>query len=225
MKRILTSACIMLGLGAFIFLAVGASNGNPAGTYKIELDNAFGLVTGADFKVTGVPVGTINATTLDQKTRYAVVTVSVNRGGFGSFHADAFCESRPESLIGEYFVDCDPGTSGNVLAPGSTIPVSHTQTTIPRGNVAPAVQLYQIFNALDPTTRRAFQVWQQQLAVAVRGNGQNLNNVLGNLPAFAADATDVLQVLDIQHTAVVGLMQNAGTVFAALDRDPAALAA
>ena len=39
-----------------------------------------------------------------------------------------------------------------------------------------------IFNALDPKTRRAFQVWQQELAKAVKGNDQNLNDVLGNLP-------------------------------------------
>ena len=61
------------------------------------------------------------------------------------------------------------------------------------------MQLDQIFDAFDPVTRRAFQVWQQQLALAVTGNGQNLNNVLGNLPAFAADSTDVLHVLDVEH--------------------------
>jgi phospholipid/cholesterol/gamma-HCH transport system substrate-binding protein len=47
--------------------------------------------------------------------------------------------------------------------------------------------------------------------------------VLGNLPTFAADTTDLLQVLDVQHTAVVRLVQNGGTLFAALNKDPAAL--
>ena len=32
------------------------------------------------------------------------------RTGFGSLRADTFCEVRPQSLIGEYFIDCDPGT-------------------------------------------------------------------------------------------------------------------
>ena len=90
-------------------------------------------------------------------------------------------------------------------------------------NVEPAVQLDQIFNALDPVTRRAFQVWQQQLAIAVRGNGQNLNSAIGNLPQFTADATDVLRVLDIEHMATVRLVQNGGTVFAALTQSQAAL--
>src|SRR6201995_4017734 len=94
---------------------------------------------------------------------------------------------------------------------------------LPRGQVANAVQLDQIFNALDPTTRAAFRQWQQQLAVAVHGNDQNLNSVLGNLPTFAADASDLLKVLDIQHTAVVNLVQNGGTVFGALGKSQSAL--
>ena len=57
----------------------------------------------------------------------------------------------------------------------------------------------------------------------LQGNDQNLNSVLGNLPQFAADATDILRVLDIQHGAVVRLVQNGGTVFSALTQDQSAL--
>ena len=125
MKRILLSAVILLAAVAFVVIAGGASSGNASGTYKIELDNAFGLVTGADFKVAGVPAGTIKAIDLDQKTLHAVVTVQVTNAGFGQFHKDATCQSRPQSLIGEYFIDCDPGTRQSpVLKPGGTIPVS-----------------------------------------------------------------------------------------------------
>jgi ABC-type transporter Mla subunit MlaD len=86
--------------------------------------------------------------------------------------------------------------------------------------VTNAVQLSDIFNALDPKTRRAFQVWQQELAVAIqKGNDQNLNNVLGNLPSFAADATDILKVLDVEHASVVRLLVNGGTTFAAISKN------
>ena len=45
MKRVLVSAAILLAIGAFVVIAGGASNGNSAaGTYKIQLDNAFGIV-------------------------------------------------------------------------------------------------------------------------------------------------------------------------------------
>src|SRR5437588_192778 len=86
-----------------------------------------------------------------------------------------------------------------------------------------AVQLDEIFNTFNPQTRAAFRQWQQELAVAIRGNDQNLNNVLGNLPTFAVNLTQLLQVLDIEHSSVVQLVQNGGTTFNALNQDPAAL--
>ena len=105
----------------FAIFALGASNGPSGKTYKIELDNAYDLVTGGEFKVAGVPAGTIQSIGLDQKTLHAVVTVQITQGGFGQFHSDAFCQSRPQSLIGEYFVDCQPGSRGKVLPSGATI--------------------------------------------------------------------------------------------------------
>ena len=41
-------------------IAGGASRAPAAGTYKVELDNTFSLVPGAQFKVAGVPAGTIS---------------------------------------------------------------------------------------------------------------------------------------------------------------------
>src|ERR1700748_3110089 len=113
MKRILLSAAILLAIGAFVVIAGGASNSSSAaGTYKIQLDNAFGLVSGADLQVAGVRAGMIQSIELPQNcvkgggtpTCYAQVTVQVTQSGFGSFKSDAFCQSRPQSLIGEYFI-------------------------------------------------------------------------------------------------------------------------
>src|SRR5205807_5213874 len=95
--------------------------------------------------------------------------------------------------------------------------------TLPQSQVVPAVQLDEIFNTFDPQTRAAFRSWQQELASAIRGNDQNLNNVLGNLPTFAVNLTQLLQVLDVEHSAVVSLVQNGGTTFAALNQSPPAL--
>ena len=86
-----------------------------------------------------------------------------------------------------------------------------------------AVQLSDIYDAFDAPTRKAFQQWQQQFAVAIKGNDQNLNDTLGNLPTFAADATDILRVLDVEHNSVQSLVRNGSTVFAALSKDQSAL--
>src|SRR2546423_7977031 len=142
MKRILLSAAVVIAAGAFAVLSGGASNSSTAsGTYKIQFDNAFGLVPGTDFKVAGVRAGTIQKIDLPQGCYtgnpggdpgkcYAQVTVQVTQSGFGQFHSDAFCQSRPQSLIGEYFVECQPGQKGPVIKAGGTIPVTRTQSTI-----------------------------------------------------------------------------------------------
>jgi ABC-type transporter Mla subunit MlaD len=141
MRRILAGAAVVILIGGFLAVTLGASSGaNNAGTtYKIEIDNTFGLVLGSDFKVAGVPVGSIKKIELCQyepsahcqNPLHGVVTVSISQKGFGQFHANVFCQSRPQSLIGEYFIDCEPGNQGPVIPSGSTIPASQTQSTIP----------------------------------------------------------------------------------------------
>jgi phospholipid/cholesterol/gamma-HCH transport system substrate-binding protein len=205
-----------VGLLLFLWLSFGGAIPFSAQGYRIRVafPDAGQLATQADVRIAGVSVGKVIGKSLDPQGNRTIATIQMDNQ-FAPIHRDARAILLEKTILGETYVELTPGTAGSPMLPDDGL--------LPRGNVQPAVQLYQIFNALDPTTRRAFQVWQQQLAVAVRGNDQNLNNVLGNLPAFAADATDVLQVLDIQHTAVVSLVQNGGTVFAALDRDPAAL--
>ena len=207
MKRIALSAAVLLAAGAFFVLAGGASNGNPAGTYKIELDNAFGLVTGADFKVAGVPAGTINKIDLDQKSLHAVVTVSVTRSGFGQFHQDATCQSRPESLIGEYFIDCTPGSSGPVLKPGSTIPVSHTQSTIPGDLVQDVMRL---------PYRQRFTLIVNELGAAAAGRSGDLQAALHRAVPAIDETDNLLNLLANDSTNLQNLTHDSNTLITAL---------
>ena len=75
-------------------------------------------------KVAGVRAGKITALDLDRRTLHALVEFQVTENGFGSLRADVTCATRPQSLIGEYYLDCEPGTSPTLLKPGSVIPVT-----------------------------------------------------------------------------------------------------
>src|SRR5947209_3786805 len=187
MKRILAGAAVIVLVGAFMVLTLGSSSGKQSGTrYLIELDNTFGLVTGSDFKVAGVPVGSIKKIDLCkydsaahcQNPLHAVLTVNISQKGFGQFHTDVFCQSRPQSLIGEYFVGCEPGSSGPVLPPGSTIQASHTQSTIP----ADLVQ-----NIMRLPYRERFTILINELGAAVASRSEDLATALRRAdPALAA---------------------------------------
>ena len=212
MKRVLLSGALLLAVGVFIFLSTGASKGTAQGTYKIEFQNAFGLVTGADFKVAGVPAGTIKSIGLDQKSLDAVVTVQVNRSGFGQFHHDASCASRPESLIGEYFVDCNPGSSGPVLKAGATIPVSQTQSTIPADLLADTMRL---------PYRQRFSLIVNELGAAAAARSGDIQAALHRAVPALDETDNLLNLLANDHQTLQALTKDSDSVITALANNSA----
>jgi phospholipid/cholesterol/gamma-HCH transport system substrate-binding protein len=206
----------VIGLMLFLWLSFGGTIPlSPQGyEFRVSFTNASQLADEADVRIAGVSVGKVIGKTLDPEHNRTMVTIQMDNK-FAPIRKDTEAILRTKTVAGEIYVQLTPGTPNS--------PALSDGGLLARSNVANAVQLDQIYNALDPTTRQAFRTWQQQLAIAVKGNDQNLNDVLGNLPTFAADATDLLQVLDVQHTAVVNLVRNGGTVFGALDQSSSAL--
>jgi virulence factor Mce-like protein len=213
MKRLLLSALVVLAAGAFLVVAGGATdNSNAVGDYTIQLDNAFGIVPGADFKVAGVKAGSIKSISLDanpQSPGYlrALVRVSVTEKGFGQFHSDVFCQSRPQSLIGEYFVECQPGQSGPVLKPGSTIPVTQTQSTIP----ADLVQ-----NVMRMPYRQRFSLIINELGAGVAARSTSLQDALKRAVPALTQTDNLLNLLANDSHTLQDLTATADTVVTAL---------
>ena len=204
------------GLLLFLWLSFGGGIPFAPQGYRIEasLPYAQELAAQADVRIAGVSVGRVVSVGLDPQGNRTLATIQLENR-FAPLHADATAILREKTVIGETYVQINPGPQSARAIPDGGM--------LSRANVVPAVQLDQIFNAFDPTTRRAFGVWQQALARSLAGNGQNLNSVLGNLPTFAADGAQLLQVLDIEHGAVQRLVRNTGTVFAALTQNQSAL--
>ena len=108
---------VVLGIcaGAFVLAGRRRQEGVDGQRYTIMFDNAFGLTKGGDFRVGGVNAGQTTEFDVEKKTGEAPkaeVTAEVTKPGFGDFRSDASCEIRPQSLIGEYYVDCQPGQVG-----------------------------------------------------------------------------------------------------------------
>src|SRR5687768_7223590 len=103
MRRIaLILGCLAAG-GVMLAAVAGAADKK---TYQAELFNAFGVVEGSELRIAGVKAGTI--TDLDvtaEKT--ALITFEVEPE-FPELKADASCSSEPQSLIAEYFLNCQP---------------------------------------------------------------------------------------------------------------------
>ena len=205
-----------VGLLLFLWLSFGGTI--PFNTqgyrFKVAFNNAYDLAQYADVRIAGVDVGKVVSKARSADGNRTVATIQLDNQ-YAPIHEDALAILRPKTLLGETYVQLTPGHKGTpILKDGSTLSNSRVENS---------VQLNQVFDTFNPKTRQAFQQWQQELATAVKGNDQNLNSVLGNLPTFAVNFTDVLQVLDTEHAAVVSLVRNGGTTFDALNRDPASL--
>src|SRR3954470_18512587 len=115
------------------FVLAGAKSTTPKGLkFKIQFNNAFGLAEGGDLKIAGVTAGKTKKFDITKGPRpKAVVDAEITKPGMVDLRADANCDIRPQSFIGEYYVDCNPGAAKKHLQSGATIDVKHTTSTIP----------------------------------------------------------------------------------------------
>src|SRR3954465_9941528 len=198
MKRALAVIVVLLGASALAVFATGASNSKST-DYWVEFDDAFGLIKGGDLKIAGVRAGKIGALKIDRKTYHALVQIKITKSGFGSIRTDVTCQARPQSLIGEYFIDCQPGTSPTELKPGSTIPVTRTSSV-----VAPDL----VNNVLRMPYRQRFSIIVSSLGAAVAGNAQNLNDAIRRASPALQQTDKVLNILAQQNQVIANLVKN-----------------
>src|ERR1700729_4355986 len=179
-SRVITVVLFALscvGLLLFLWLSFGGTIPLGAQGYRINVSfpDAQDLATQADVRIAGVNVGKVVSTELDPKGNRTMATLQIQTQ-YEPIRQNTHAILRTNPILGEPYVQLIPGTGK-----GPTIPDGGT---LPRGQVQSEVQLSDIYNAFDPTTRYAFQVWQQQLSKAISGNDQNLNDGIGNLPSF-----------------------------------------
>lgn len=212
LPRILVALTLFAAIVAGAFLGYDAldSGDERAGRYTVVMDNAFGLIEGADVKVAGVRAGQITTFEIDPKSYRARVGIRIDRRGFGTLRSDVFCESRPQSLIGEYFLDCEPGTKGRRLKAGATIPVSRTGSTIP-------VDL--VNNIMRRPFRERFSILLGELGAAFTARGEDLNETIRRANPALRETDKVLAQLAEQRTTIRDLTTNADRVVTRLARD------
>jgi ABC-type transporter Mla subunit MlaD len=208
MRRVFVTAIVVVGaVGAAILAAGGGGDDGKGKTYWVQLDNAFGLVEGADLKVGGVKAGKIAGFEVDRKARKAKVKIDVTEPGFNSFRSDVFCESKPQSLIGEYFLDCQPGTARKEIADGGTIPVGRTASTIPPDLVN---------NILRLPYRQRLRIILMELGAGVAGRATDLNEAIRRAVPALRETDKVLAILADQNQTLKNLVTNGDRVITAL---------
>src|SRR5205807_7888634 len=106
---------VALIVGLVVLLAIISFrivNGLTEYRLEIPLDSADGLYPGSDVLIAGAKAGSVRDITLEGGQ--AVVTIGVDEA-YAPVHTNARITVRPKSLLGEKYVDLEPG-SGDALA-------------------------------------------------------------------------------------------------------------
>jgi virulence factor Mce-like protein len=214
--RILTMVLFALscfGLLLFLWLSFGGAIPlKPEGyRFKVDVPEATQLGIEADVREAGVTVGHVVGKDLAGGPGNATTATIEVDGKYAPIRSDAKVILRQKTLLGETYLELTPGTPG--------APYVKDGGYLKASQVKPSVQLDEIFQAFDPVTRQSWRTWQQSLAPAVQGRGQDLNDSLGNLPAFVTSGDQLMTVLDQENVGLRQLISNTGVVFNALSRD------
>ena len=133
MRRIALTI-VAVALLAALVLAATASGEGDGGDYKVRaiFDNGGFIVPGEDVRVAGANVGSVESVDVTMPGEVvsleggahdvpgkAVVVLDIATRASRTSASDASCLIRPQSLIGEKFVDCTPTVP---RAPGSEPP-------------------------------------------------------------------------------------------------------
>ncbi len=197
MKRLALIVALIAAVPAYLVAGAGASGSH---TYQAELFNAFGLVKGSELRIAGAKAGTITGLDITpQKT--ALVSFEVD-SGFPEFKSDASCSSEPQSLIAEYFLDCQPGSSTQPL--NGPIPAARNKTT---------VQPDLAQNTLREPFKDRLQLLINEFGTALDGNAENLNAAIRAGAPALQQLKQVLNILGQQNTTIAELNTNADAIF------------
>ena len=195
------TAAVVLGLLVAHLLGGG-------GKYVLyaKFSDAAGILKNNNVKIGGVPAGEIKDVTLDAQD-HAVVRMELDRGAY-PVGAGATARVRPVNLLGEKYVDLDPGDLRKPEPSGTTIPVR--RTGVP-------VELDDVLNMLDPDTRGRLRILINEAGVALAGRGADFNRTLSELPPALDQGTALVGQVAAENQTLGRLIGEGDRVIAAVN--------
>lgn len=200
----------VLAVAAAAALGLGAAAGGGGSGYRVlaVFDNASGAVPGMDVKIAGARVGRIASLDVTAEKK-AALELRIERPGFAPFRAGARCTIRPQSLIGEKFVECDPGRAGEPELPdGATL-----------RNTSSPVDLDLVNDIMRLPYRQRLSILLAELGTGLAGRGRDLNEAIHRANPALRETDRVLRILARQNEALARLVADSDAVIAPLARE------
>jgi ABC-type transporter Mla subunit MlaD len=255
-KKLIAGAVVVAAIVVVVILIAGGGS-SEGYVVRAIFDQGSFMVKGEQVRVAGANVGTIKAVSVSlpgeatavENGKFkdvpgkAIIELEIEDAGFQDFREDASCEIRPQSLIGEKYVNCSPTVP---LAPGQKPPPPLKQ--IPEGEPGAGQHLLPLGSnttSVDPDLvndiqtlpyAQRFRLIFNELGAGLAGRGEDLEQTLkranptlrdvdllfkqlteqkNQLAQLAADSEQILEPLTREKEHVVGFLAHSGEAAAA----------
>ena len=194
--------------------------------YKVRaiFDNAGFVIPGEDVKVAGVKVGKIDSLDVTDDFK-AVVVLDIQEEAYQDFRRDAECMIRPQSLIGEKFVECEPtqARQANAEPPPALEKIDdgpgEGQYLLPVSQTTKPVDLDLINNITREPQQARLSIILSELGTGVAGRGEDLNDVIRRANPALKEVDKVLEILASENKTLRQLAVDGDTALAPLARE------
>ena len=185
---------------------------------RAVFDNASNMVEGEDVKVAGVPVGVVSGLEVTEDEKAALV-LRIDNEDFTPWKADAECTIRPQSLIGEKFVDCQPGSASAEPLERLERGPGEGERLLPLARTSSPVDIDLINNTLRLPYRQRFSILLSELGTGLAGRGEELNEVIHRANPALRETDRVLKILASQNTELADLARDSDAALGPLARE------
>jgi len=239
MIRRLIPVVVLVAIVVAIVLLVSGGGSSSGYQVRAVFDNGAFMVSGEQVRVAGANVGTIESVSVSlpgEPVAYkgdkpvavpgkAILVMDIEDPGFQDFRQDASCQIRPQSLIGEKYVDCRPTLP---RAPGSPPPPplkkiesgpGEGQYLLPLGSNGTSVDpdLINDINTLPYAQR--FRLIFNELGAGLAGRGEDLEVLVKRANPVLRDVDTLFGVLSAQRRQLAQLSSDSEEILGPLSRD------
>ena len=213
MRRVATLLLVAVGLPALLVFGTGAGKDESGYEVRAIFDNASYIVKGEDVKVAGAVVGDVKSLDVTKDKR-ALSVLNITKPGFTPFHKGASCTIRPQSLIGEKFVECSPG-------PDKATELAAIKDGEGKGqhlltNTSSPVDIDLVNDTLRLPFRQRLALLINEFGTGLAGRGSELNEAIHRANPSLRETDRVLNILAEQNKTLANLQRESDAVLAPL---------
>jgi len=237
MRRVAGLILVLVACATLLVAATGA--GGEEDTYEVRaiFDNAGFLVVGEEVRIAGAKVGSVSevdVTGTEEAARAdgspapgkAVVVMRIDDPGFQDFREDASCLIRPQSLIGEKFVECEP-TQPRAASSEPPPPLEQIgegepgegQYLLPLERNGKAVDLDLVNDIMEEPYPDRFRLILNDLGAGLAARGEELAEIVERSNPALRETNEVLEIISRQSQALARLSSDADRILSALARE------